>query len=171
MDLGAGVCARTRPQCTACPLQQICVARQDDRVAVLPTPRPRKAVPEKSTRMLILYRRGEVFLEKRPAPGIWGGLWSFPEAEPAQDPAGICRSRFGAEVETDRVLPDVRHGFTHFTLTITPVLLRVAQLEPRAGAPGGIWLNLEDAAGAALPAPVRRILQQLQLRATGSGRA
>ncbi len=29
--------------------------------------------------MLLLLDRGELLLEKRPARGIWGGMWSLPE--------------------------------------------------------------------------------------------
>ena len=37
--------------------------------------------------MLVLTRAGEVLLEKRPAPGIWGGLWCFPEARARNEDA------------------------------------------------------------------------------------
>jgi A/G-specific adenine glycosylase len=162
MDLGAGICTRQRPRCEACPLTDMCVARRENRISELPSPRPRKRVPEKSTVMLILQRNGEVLLEKRPEPGIWGGLWSFPEVSDASQAETLSRGLFGAAVEDDGALPVIRHGFTHFSLTITPVLLRVTRMEPRARSPGHVWLTVEDAIGAAVPAPVRAILRQLR---------
>ena len=162
MDLGAGICTRRRPRCEACPLGDKCAARRENRIAELPSPRPRKPVPEKSTVMLILQRNSEVLLEKRPEPGIWGGLWSFPEVSDAQEAATLSRGRFGAAVKADGALPVIRHGFTHFALNITPVLLRVTRIEPRAQSPGHVWLTVEDAIGAAVPAPVRTILRQLR---------
>ena len=161
MDLGAGVCVRSRPRCEVCPLHDDCVARRKNLIAVLPSPRPKKALPEKATVMLILQREREVLLEKRPAPGIWGGLWSFPEIADLGDAACALRTRFGAEVISEGALPDVRHGFTHYALTITPALLRVTQLERRAHSPGHVWLTPADAINAAVPAPVREILRQL----------
>ena len=161
MDLGAGVCTRSRPRCESCPLQDECVARRENRIALLPTPRPKKPLPEKSTVMLILQRNREILLEKRPAPGIWGGLWSFPEIAHLGDAAGELRTRFGAEVTTEGTLARVRHGFTHYALTITPALLRVTRLERRAHSPGHIWLTPADAINAAIPAPVREILRRL----------
>jgi A/G-specific adenine glycosylase len=161
MDLGAGVCARSRPRCEACPLHDDCVARRENLIAVLPSPRPKKVLPEKATVMLILQREREVLLEKRPAPGIWGGLWSFPEIADLGDAACALRTRFGAEVISEGALPDVRHGFTHYALTITPALLRVTQLERRAHSPGHVWLTPADAINAAVPAPVREILRRL----------
>lgn len=162
MDLGATICTRGRPACAACPLQEACVARLQDRTATLPSPRPRKPLPEKSTVMLILQRDREVLLEKRPAPGIWGGLWSFPEVGEIGEARRISQQRFGAVVTPEGALPDVRHGFTHFALTIKPALLRVEQMERRAREPGHLWLTLDDAMGAAIPAPVREILRRLR---------
>ena len=161
MDLGAGVCTRGRPRCEVCPLHDDCVARRENRITLLPAPRPKRPLPEKSTVMLILQREREVLLEKRPAPGIWGGLWSFPEIADLGDAPGALRMRFGAEVVSEGALPDVRHGFTHFALTITPALLRVTRLERRAQSPGHVWLTPADAINAAVPAPVREILRQL----------
>ena len=54
------------------------------------------------------------------------------------------------------------HGFTHYKLRIHPVLARVTRY-PRAEEPGLVWLSVEDAIGAAIPTPVRRILQMLRL--------
>ena len=162
MDLGAGICTRHRPRCAACPLENQCVARRENRTSELPSPRPRKPLPEKSTVMLILQNNGEVLLEKRPEPGIWGGLWSFPEVADASQAATLSRSRFGATVSSDGILPVIRHGFTHFALNITPALLRVTRIESRAEAPGHVWLTLEDAINAAVPAPVRTLLHRLR---------
>ena len=162
MDLGAGICTRRRPRCEVCPLGDECAARRENRISELPSPRPRKPVPEKSTVMLILQRNGEVLLEKRPEPGIWGGLWSFPEVSDAKEAAKLSRGRFGAAVTTGGTLPVIRHGFTHFALTIMPALLRVTRMEPRAQSPDHVWLTVEDAIGAAVPAPVRVILRRLR---------
>lgn len=111
--------------------------------------------------MLVLQHAGEVLLEKRPSAGVWGGLWCFPEAEPGQDVREICARRFGAHAGAARPLPVVEHGFTHFRLTIEPQRLSVARVAPRAAEPGHIWLTVEEAQAAAVPAPVRRILASL----------
>jgi A/G-specific adenine glycosylase len=56
-------------------------------------------------------------------------------------------------------LESIEHGFTHFRLRIHPLRVEVHALEPQAGEPGRIWLPLAEAIGAAIPVPVRRILQ------------
>jgi A/G-specific adenine glycosylase len=80
MDLGATVCTR-RPDCARCPVKRGCAARRDDRVAELPAPRARKLLPLRHTTWLIYKNNDQVLLERRPSPGIWGGLWCFPEGK------------------------------------------------------------------------------------------
>jgi A/G-specific adenine glycosylase len=166
MDLGATICARRNPQCSACPVSADCVARRDGLTELLPSPRPRKALPHRHTVMLVLARGGEVLLEKRPPTGIWGGLWSFPEADASDDHAMLCAQRFGAAVDAVEQLPRVEHGFTHFRLTIVPRRFEVSAVEPRAAEGQWQWLALERVKDAAIPAPVRSIVKQLEERET-----
>jgi A/G-specific adenine glycosylase len=58
-------------------------------------------------------------------------------------------------------LGGLRHGFTHFTLEIRPLLATVRHLRPRAAQPGVLWLPIEEALGAAVPVPVRKLLRAL----------
>jgi A/G-specific adenine glycosylase len=165
MDLGSTLCVRRRPHCGACPVQSGCAALREGLVDTLPAPRPRKTLPHKSIVMLILEHEGAVLLEKRPAPGIWGGLWSFPEAEASDDFAALCAERFGADVSSGERMADVEHGFTHYTLTISPQCLNVRAVQPRAGETQRLWLRLAEVTDAAIPAPVRRIVALVNARA------
>lgn len=164
MDLGATLCTRSKPQCARCPLTASCAALQQQRVTQLPAAKPRKATPEKNTTMLVLLEGDNVMLEKRPSTGIWGGLWSFPELETDSDYINIAQRRFGVSVQPAAALPGLSHAFTHFKLHITPQPLTVTKRNPQAGEPGTVWLNIEDAISAAIPTPVRKILQSLQYR-------
>ncbi|MEO7345347.1 MAG: NUDIX domain-containing protein, partial [Methylotenera sp.] len=167
MDLGATLCTRSKPKCTICPLNNSCEAYRENRVNELPTPKPRKAIPEKHITMLILLHGKEVMLEKRPSTGIWGGLWSFPEVETDYNTEAIVLSRFAIHAEADEPLARLSHAFTHFKLHIQPQPLHVVTLAstvclPKVSEAGQIWLSIEDAVGAAIPTPVRKILQSLQ---------
>jgi len=122
----------------------------------------RRILPRRSTVMLALLREGTVLLEKRPAAGLWGGLWSLPEL-PRDEPdiLAYCQTRLGCEAEPLQSLPTVRHAFTHFKLDIQPRVLRVGPPRTAAQEPGWVWLPLAETAQAPLPAPVRRILQTI----------
>jgi len=160
MDLGAGPCSRHGPDCRACPVRESCVARRDGLTLQLPSPRPSRTLPQHETAMLILMSGGEVLLEKRPASGIWGGLWSFPETDENQIEDAVLR--YGLQPGRLSRLTVLEHGFTHFKLRIRPVLARVVKPSSGTQEPGRIWLTVEDALGAAIPTPVRRILGALR---------
>jgi A/G-specific adenine glycosylase len=145
MDLGATLCTRTKPKCAACPVNTGCQAYANNAVLLLPTPKPRKIIPEKSTTMLVYMNGDEVMLEKRTNTGIWGGLWSFPEVSIMPNNA--------------QVLPKFTHTFTHFKLHIQPVLIKTTK---QKNMPNTIWIALDEAIEAAIPTPVRKILIALK---------
>ena len=159
MDLGATVCLRARPRCDVCPVAADCVARREHRIAELPGRRAKKVLPQRATTVLLLERRGEVLLERRPNVGIWAGLWSLPELVAGADAVAHCRARFAADVTPGAALPSIEHGFTHFRLTLEPLPCAVRHWPRRAEEPGLLWLPLADAGGAALPAPIKKLLR------------
>lgn len=167
MDLGATLCTRTKPKCTICPVNASCEALAQNLVKNLPTPKPRKIIPEKSVTMLLLIDQNEIMLEKRPSSGIWGGLWSLPEIGMEEIGAEVALSRFGLATEAQEPLAVVQHAFSHYKLAITPQPLLsmggrhiVAQHNPNTRT--HIWLPIQEAIAAAIPTPVRNILLNLQ---------
>jgi len=164
MDLGARVCVRQAARCDACPVAADCVAHAEGRVAELPAPRPAKVLPQRETRFLLMLDGAQVLLAKRPAPGIWGGMWCFPEAEVEQ--IGLVAARFADEIGEALSLAPIEHGFTHFRLRIHPVLMRVKQRTCVVEEPATAWVPIDAALSYAIPAPVRSLLQQLSAPTT-----
>ena len=157
MDLGSAVCSRGRPLCERCPLAEICVARAAGRQAELPQPRPKKALPERETRFLILHDDIGVLLEQRPPSGIWGGLLALPELPAGADPTQWCADTFGLAASGFEELPALRHAFSHFRLTLRPLQAQVSYL-PSTREPGLQRLTQQGFAAAPLPTPIRHIL-------------
>lgn len=165
MDLGATVCTRSTPACDRCPVAKSCVALREDRVAELPCQRVKKVSPKREIQMLLILSQGDVLLQKRPAPGIWGGLWSLPELAIGADVASAVQAQFQLRPTKLTVLPLLQHGFTHFTLTISPMVVQVARgirQQSKTLPQAFMWVELNDAIDAAIPAPVKRILQAFQ---------
>ena len=166
MDLGATLCGRGKPDCARCPFAPDCVAKTTGRQRELPAARPKKAVPTRRTWMLVLLDGDAVMLEKRPPSGIWGGLWSLPEA--TDEPALAERARdFGVTPEhaaSSSALMPLTHTFTHFKLDIEPRVIElkrnVALLEANDAQTAWVPLGNIDAYG--LPAPVRKLLDGLR---------
>ncbi|SFI19046.1 A/G-specific adenine glycosylase [Nitrosomonas sp. Nm34] len=160
MDLGATVCTRHQPKCLSCPLQPDCIAFAENRVASLPTSKPRKPLPSKETTFLILRNQDEILLEQRSSPGIWGGLWCLPEKPIDIDSQTYCRQCMGIESVPISSLPPLNHTFTHFKLRIHPQLLQVINYSRKKTATE-IWLTIDKALQLAIPVPVRKILLEL----------
>lgn len=163
MDLGATLCTRTRPRCTACPLAADCVAHRQGRTAELPHARPRKLLPRRSCVMLVLQNQGQVLLERRPPAGIWGGLLCLPQADDLADAETLAET-LGAEWHGHAALAAIEHGFTHYHLTIRPVSLtqRAFPKAPAVSEPRYSWIALSEALDAGVPAPIRRLLLAIQ---------
>jgi A/G-specific adenine glycosylase len=163
MDLGATLCTRSKPKCGECPVRSDCVAYQGGRVRELPTPRPRKVVPERYTTFLLLMHGNDILLEKRPGTGIWGGLWCPPQF----DDEAAAKDWFvqnGMDASHGERLATFTHTFTHFKLHITPLNIHLARKPLRAAQPGSVWLDVDEALRAAIPTPVRSLLQELNRR-------
>ncbi|MBU0622015.1 MAG: A/G-specific adenine glycosylase [Gammaproteobacteria bacterium] len=161
MDMGATVCIRNRPRCVICPVQDDCVALQTERTTELPSPRPKKSVPERHAVFLLLMHGNDILLEKRPGSGIWGGLWCPPQFED-EIAARDWFVRNGMEARGGEKLATFTHAFTHFKLYITPLRVELARKPVLAAEPGSVWLEVGEALGAAIPTPVRKVLGQLQ---------
>lgn len=161
MDLGATVCTRTKPACETCPLMGGCVAFGAGRIAELPGKKPRKTLPEKQVQLLMLRNpQGQVLLEQRPATGIWGGLWSFPELAIDECAGDFAQSRYAC-VAAPVVWDSWRHTFSHYHLDINPVLLELSETPNRVQESTQRWVNPAQPGSLGLAAPVKKLLQQL----------
>jgi len=159
MDLGATVCTRGRPRCADCPVTHTCVARKQGRQAELPAPRPKRVVPERQSRVLIARKDGAVLLQKRPAHGIWGGLYALPEIPEESDAEAFALTLGLNAIGVATALPPLRHAFTHFRLTLEAQLLEVEGLGVRD--PSWRWAAPQEWDSLGLPTPVRRLLDDL----------
>jgi A/G-specific adenine glycosylase len=164
MDLGATVCTRTAPRCGNCPWQIKCIAHIQDRTGELPHRKPATSSGKSAKRyreihLLILEYANEVRLEKRPARGIWGGLWSAPEFDTEETLKEYLNLTFPTGLR--RTLAPRQHAFTHYTLRFTPHVLTLTERPRLAAESGQMWLPLAEAGQAALPAPIKKLLNEL----------
>jgi len=163
MDLGATLCTRSRPACNDCPLRGDCGARGLGRVEDFPGKRPRKTLPLRSVRMLLVRDPdGAVLLERRQASGLWGGLWSLPEIAIDADPLGWCEAALQQQARIGRTLAGRRHSFSHFHLDIEP--LEILLNNPTCGVLEGgsrLWYNARSPDNLGLAAPVARLLEEI----------
>lgn len=189
MDLGATICTRHRPDCEHCPVATLCFARSSGRIDEFPGRRARREPAQRTAVLLVARSPSGVLLVKRPSTGVWGGLWSLPEAflssdvgagaGVVQEPAGMreaadaLRATLAIPLGPSRALPPFDHAFSHFRLRAWPMLADLAAATDIASdgvgpgdalpaAPGARrWWLLSQLDGAPLPAPVRQLLSAL----------
>jgi A/G-specific adenine glycosylase len=162
MDLGATVCTRSAPRCETCPLAIACSARAEGNPTHYPGRKPKRAIPVRSTHLLLLRcAGGGLLLERRPPSGIWGGLWSLPQCESAMDIGEFCRDRFGLRVLDLEFAPSRRHTFSHFHLDYTPVSAEARPAEDRVAENAQlVWLYPGEKPPGGLAAPVRQLIEE-----------
>ena len=162
MDLGATVCTPRRPACALCPLAADCRARAEGLTERIPAPRPKRARPERHTRMLMIQGPdARVLLERRPPQGIWGGLWCFPQLDEEADLESGLRSLLqlpeDAEL-TSASWASFHHTFTHFRLHIRPVRVQLPHPAHNVRDDDRDWFDPSSAPNVGLAAPVKRLL-------------
>ena len=112
--------------------------------------------------MLILRdASGRLLLERRPPVGIWAELWSLPEADDIEA-AKLGASTVHARDEIAfRHLPPFTHTFSHYRLDVTPIVFDVAVKARIADGSNRRWVSPAEAAQLGLPAPVRKLIENL----------
>lgn len=169
MDLGAQICTRGQPKCAACPLQKGCYALSHKAQTELPTPKPRKSTPERSCHMLILQQGNQVLLQQRPDSGIWGGLLSLPQFENETQLRQFMQQPGLNNLNSVQKMAELSHVFSHFKLHITPWWLQQSTTTLNESSPtyapvaSQKWLALTDIHQAALPAPVLKLLEGIEI--------
>ena len=107
MDLGATICRPRQFRCDSCPLSRDCAARKSGNPQEFPAPRERKPRPHRYGVAWWIERDGKVWLVRRPAKGLLGGMAALPGSDWTGQPPSPGM-RFGT----------VRHVFTHFSLDL-----------------------------------------------------
>jgi A/G-specific adenine glycosylase len=171
MDLGATVCVRSRPHCLACPQQLDCAARQAGLQHELPTPRPKKARPSRVAYALLARNHaGAILLERRPPTGVWGGLWTFPQFDAHADALSWAQQRFHVVAPSMRTLGPYEHTFTHFALTLHPLLMSVMPMTHAvADEDTYVWYDTRAPARIGLAKPAVDLMRTLHNVSAGDG--
>jgi A/G-specific adenine glycosylase len=196
MELGATVCTPASPRCELCPVAAHCEARRLGIQESLPE-LPRAAAPTPLLMVAaVIWRRSELLLIRKPtasqAVGAeasedrswWTGMWQLPtgrvrEGEStAAAAARLARDLAGLEVTVEGIAGSVRHGVTRYRITLEARHCRpIGPWRSQARCPrspdgaGGRWASLEDTDGLGLPAPQRRLIEQLRKSARDGGDA
>ena len=136
MDLGATICVPKNPRCLLCPLMSICEARKNGTQELRPVLKPKKKTPHYVQVAAVIVKRGKVLLSQRPADGLLGNMWEFPNArintlaedgglsnglsnlKPAKELVKSLKTQTKLNVKKKEALGIVQHAYTHFKVTV-----------------------------------------------------
>lgn len=157
MDLGATVCLPRKPSCLICPVSSDCQANARGEQERFPV-KTRK-LRRSSQQIWMLVARdetGRIWLEKRPATGIWAGLYCVPCFEDRETLVqGLPQHRPEDLIDA----PAFVHVLTHKDLHLHPVVWQMpSHVAPSAN---GAWFAADAWSTLGLPAPVRKLLSEL----------
>ena len=113
--------------------------------------------------MAIVHAGGAIYLERRPAAGIWGGLWSFPELDADAEVATWCEDQIDVHPVDIRRWDVVRHSFTHFDLDIEPIAVRVVRRSSKIeDGEDHVWYDMNSPQKLGIAAPVSGLIDKLK---------
>jgi A/G-specific adenine glycosylase len=91
MELGALICTPRSPNCAACPVQKLCIARKENLQDQLPNLGKRPAATERHFTAFVVERNGKFLVRQRPAGVVNAHLWEFPNVEIPGGPSSRWR--------------------------------------------------------------------------------
>ena len=110
MDLGATICRPRKPDCRRCPLRRDCCAAVSGEPERFPQTKSKIAKPHRFGTAFWTERDGKVWLVRRPAKGLLGGMAALPSGDWSEE-----------HERAPRPIATVRHVFTHFALDLDVV--------------------------------------------------
>lgn len=157
------LCTKTQPQCQQCPIQQHCKAYQQHTPKQFPVKTKKRSRPHKQCHYLLIQNEADaLLLEKRPPIGIWSSLWSFPEYQNNTPIQTFIQQQLDAQIIKTIPFKSRVHHFTHFKLTIHPILLKIIQNNTQVmdTASSYIWYQKHDTLPGGVPKPIQQLLQE-----------
>jgi A/G-specific adenine glycosylase len=173
MELGRTVCKPRNPLCAECPIQAHCQAFAHDTQDERPVRTKRATTPHYDvTAGLIWNARGQLLIAQRPLDGLLGGLWEFPggKQEPEDESLEAClqrelREELAIEVNVGDLFVVVKHGFTHFRITLHTFTCEYVSGPPQSiGVRDWAWARPDQLDGYSFGKADREVIAALQAR-------
>lgn len=164
MELGATVCRPRSPVCDACPLARRCVARLEGRIDEFPASAPARARRTASFMTLVVKSADRVLIRRRPADGLWGGLWELPSvrvngaARPRAAFAEVLPAELATRLNAVRPIGELTHELTHLRARFRLYRTTLRGRTGRRINNGFRWVRTADLNDVGLGAVQRRLL-------------
>ncbi|MDQ8934254.1 A/G-specific adenine glycosylase [Acinetobacter rudis] len=160
MDLGATICTPKKPLCMHCPMQIHCKAHQQGLELQLPYKKPKKPVPIKSAKVLVIQHNEHWLWQQRDPAGLWGGLHCLPVIEQEQLFVQLCQI---LDLKSVQQTVTISHSFTHFTWQLEAFVVQVEadQKEHIETELVGKWHTPMQAIDLGIPTAMKKLINAL----------
>lgn len=165
MELGALICKSSDPDCGQCPVRSSCLAYQAKCADKIPKPKKQKIKTIRAS-LAVLEKDGKYFMQKRPTPGLFAGLWEFPGGKiksgesPRKALKRELKEELNIEIEIIKKLPQVIQYYTKFKAVLHVWLCRPLAA-PKTG-PGRKWLTAREFYKYPMPSGTVKIIKSMQ---------
>lgn len=172
MELGRTICKPRNPLCESCPVREHCAAYASGTQAVRPVKAKKAPTPHYDVTAGIIWNdTGQLLIAQRPLDGLLGGLWEFPGGKrEAGETLPDCLKRelweeLAVEVEVGELFTVVRHGFTHFKITLHAFTCRYLRGEPqKIGVHDWAWVTPDQLGAYSFGKADRQVIAALHAR-------
>lgn len=148
MDMGALCCTIKKPNCKICPLSKHCIAYSTQRIEDYPQKKIKAKIPDKFQQVLLIHTPDKaIYFEKRPSPGIWGGLWCLPCMDETNDAIKI------------KPFITIKHTLTHMRMHLAVTTLSHTEISLWLKETPGKWLQKDEIKNIGLPKPMKQIIE------------
>jgi A/G-specific adenine glycosylase len=182
MELGATVCTPSSPTCMLCPVSDLCEAFEAGDVERYPEPVERRQRQNMRVLSVVVLREAEAGVQalvvRRPADGLFGGLWEFPSLQ-LDDDSAWKEQLGGSESEGYRIgwaFPDgeqlpidgidkvgsVEHLLTHIEMELIICRADVApqicdEVEGASGQDKAKWVAVTELSDVPMSTAMRKV--------------
>ena len=174
MELGAVICTPRKPQCSNCPIDNLCDGKKQNVQNELPIKTPRKPIPHYDVTAGVIWKNSRFLITLRPPKGLLGGLWEFPGGKREDgETLQSCLKREIKEELNIRVkiadhLVTVKHAYTHFriTLAVFQCIYQSGKIQMH-DCEDYRWITLDDIETYAFPGADRKVIKALKEETIG----
>jgi len=170
MELGSLLCTPQSPQCSVCPVADLCLANRKSVQHKIPVLKRRPPVEKIREAAVVISRRKQILLRHCGPKERWSGLWDFPRMQiqpsrkwPAEEQIGeAVRDLTGYSVCLGPRFKRMTHAVTRYQITLDCYEAKLVSTRRKSGNRESLrWVSLEELNDMPLSITGRRIAQQL----------
>ncbi len=170
MELGATVCFKRNPRCTACPVRLYCKAFAKNEVHKYPV----KSAPKKKRDVfyfaLVIVHGGKILITKRAPSGLLASMWEFPSLEAQKEDINkdellqLIRKKFGVSGKIRKIYQPLKHQYTHLNALYTPITFSPEKpVIEKNGFDDFKWIKPEELASYPIHGAHKKIIGKLEI--------